>query len=710
MSKKNTYNRRDFIKVSAVVGGGLMLGFNLNIACNPETKVPVDISQLDFTEFNAFIKIAPNGIVSIFAPNPEIGQGVKTSLPMIVAEELDVKWADVHVVQAPLDTKKYKRQVAGGSQSIRQSWLPLRQTGATVRQMLINAAAQKWGVSNSECTTKEGVIYHSLSKKSISYGKIAEEAAKFPVPKDYTLKKPKDFTIIGQNISNVDIDKIITGKPLFGIDVKKEGMLYASVMRAPAFGQKLESYNDAEALKVNGVVKVVKFDGKLAVLAHSTYAAMKGKKALVAQWKFDSRGESSDFHDKKLNELLDGNQFKTLRNDGNVEKAFDEADKIIERTYEAPFLPHNPLEPMNFYADVTKEQVDLIGPVQTPEWTASRVASALKRLPKDVKLMLTRQGGGFGRRLYGDFAVEAAQISDIIRKPVLMVNTREDDMTMGTYRLASKYRIKAAIKNGEVTAYYLREAAINENMYKQLASFSPAGAIENFKVDVASYKSNISTGAWRAPYTNFHAFAEQSFFEELAYELKKDSIKMRLECLDKIKNASNPKIEYTPDRLANVIKLVKEKSNWGNKSKDIFQGFSSYYCHNSQVAEVADVEVVDGKPVIKKIYAVIDCGIVVNPLGAKNQATGGIIDGLGHALYADFGFKEGKPTANNFDQYRLIRMAEVPEIEVHFVENDEAPTGLGEPTLPPVAPAVANAVFAATGKRVYKFPMAEKWA
>lgn len=701
---KITQSRRDFLKTSALLSGGLLIGFNLFNSCESEARPPVDIEDLDFKDFNAFIKIAENGKVSIFAPNPEIGQGVKTSMPMIIAEELDVKWEDVHVVQAPLDTEKYTRQVAGGSQSIRQGWEPLRQTGATARQMLINAAAIKWGVKASECKTKEGEIMHSSGKK-LSYGDVAEDAAKLEVPEDYTLKKPSEFNIIGTDAFNVDIDEIINGKPLFGIDFKREGMLNASVLRPPAFGQKLVSFDDTETLKVKDVLQTIKFGDKIAVLAKTTYAAMKGKEALKAEWEFDTAGESSSDHDKILNELLDGNKFETKRKDGNINKAFSQADKIIERAYEAPFLPHNTLEPMNFFADVHEDKVELVGPIQTPARTAENVAELLERDISEISLEMTRQGGGFGRRLYGDFALEAAEISQKAKKPIHLLFTREDDMTAGTYRVPLKYRFKAAIKNGQITAYHIKEAAINSNMYSLIPDFFPAGGIENYQVDIAKYDSNITTGAWRAPITNFHAFAEQSFFEEVAENIGKDSIQLRLELLEKIDKNKDNRITYEPKRFAEVIKMAVEKSDWGKKKEGVYQGFASYYCHNSQVAEVAEIEIIDEEPKVKKVTVAIDCGIVVNPMGAVNQAQGGVIDGIGHAMYGDFGFENGKPKFNNFGEYRLIRMNETPQVDIHFVENDLAPTGLGEPPLPPAAPAVANAIYAATGKRITKFPM-----
>ena len=622
---------------------------------------------------------------------------------MIIAEELDVSWDKVSVAQGLYDPVNYQRQVAGGSQSIRFGWDALRQTGATTKQMLVNAAAAKWGVEASTCSASQGIITNA-NGDTLGYGEVVKEAAILEIPENVSLKESKDYNIIGQDIKNVDIHKIITGKPLFGLDYISEGMVYASVLRPPAFGKKLASFDDRITKGINGVLEVVKFGDKIAVLGSNTWAAMKGKKALVAEWKNDAKLESTKDHDTELFKILNGKKFETNREDGNVESAFRNADKIIERTYESPFLPHNCMEPMNFYAHVTPEKVHLVGPIQTPAWTASKISKLLNRKPEEIHLEMTRMGGGFGRRLYGDFAEEAAQISNITKKPIKVVFSREDDMTAGTYRPAIKYRIKASIKDGKITGYHLKEAAINGNMYGLIANFFPAGCIPNYKVSTANYKSKITTGAWRAPYTNFLAFAEQSFFNELATELDKDHPSLLIELLQNVKGTKDERIQYSPERMEETIKLAVKKSNWGNTTEGTYQGFSAYYSHNTHVAEVADIEMKNGMPLVKKVTVAVDCGIVVNPLGAKNQVEGGVIDGIGHAMYGDFSFKEGTPQAVNFDNYRLIRMQETPEVSTHFVESGLSPTGLGEPGLPPAGGAVANAIHTATGERLLKQP------
>jgi isoquinoline 1-oxidoreductase beta subunit len=724
LQNKNNFSRRNFLKTSILASGGMLIGFNLITACKPEAIMPVDIKKLNFNDFNAFIKISNEGYVTIFSPNPEIGQGVKTSMPMIIAEELDVEWNKVNVVQGALDTNNFKRQMAGGSQSIRFGWNALRETGATAKQMLINAAAAKWSVAASTCKASKGFITNTNGDK-LGYGEVVKEAALLEVPEDVQLKKIKDFTIIGQDIVNVDIDKIITGEPLFGLDYKSEGMLYASVLRPPSFGQTLESFDATEAKKVTGVIDVITIGekvrsqiksgksnwtfklsdtDKVVVIATNTWAAFKGKKALSAIWVTETKLESTEDHDKILTKVLNGKKQKVRREDGDIHKAFLKADRIIEKTYHSPFLPHNCMEPMNFYANVTPEKVHLVGPIQTPKLTASIVADMLGYDLDKVSLEMTRMGGGFGRRLYGDFVYEAAEISNAIKKPVKLISSREDDMTTGIYRPAIKYRIKASIKDGKLTGYHLREAAINGNMYGLLPNFFPAGCIPNYKVESANYRGNITTGAWRAPYTNFLAFAEQSFFDELASELNIDTIQLRLDLLQNVKDTTDKRIQYSGQRMEDTIKLVREKANWGKTKEGVYQGFSAYYSHNTHVAEVAEIELKDGFPVIKKVIVAVDCGVVVNPTGARNQVEGGVLDGIGHAMYADFSFKDGKPLHKNFDTYRLIRMQETPKVEVHFVENELSPTGLGEPGLPPAGGAVANAINLALGKRIYRQP------
>lgn len=703
-------NRRNFLKKTGFTSSGLVLGFNW-FAFGGVTKISNKKNEDQWHQLNAFLKINTDGLVTIMSPNPEIGQNVKTSMPMIVAEELEVDWKMVRVEQAPLSVD-FDRQVAGGSQSIRKGWDSLRNAGATAKQMLINAAAEKFKISPKDCTVAKGIVSNAKGELA-RYGELAAIAATLEVPENVTLKDPSEFTIIGTDTSNVDIQAIVTGKPLFGLDTKRKDMLYATALRPPAFGQTLQSFDDAEAKAINGVKDVVQFGDKIAILATSTWAAIKGKKAVKAVWNEAEKPESTEDHDEVMKTMLDATPKETARKDGDVEQAFQQADEVVERLYEAPFLPHNCLEPMNFFADVQYDKAELHGPIQTPKWTQDTVAEKLGLKPENVKVGMSRMGGGFGRRLYGDFALEAAQISQLVKVPVQLTFTREDDMTAGIYRPASKYRIKAAIKNNEITAYHLKEVAINSNMFGLIPHFFPAGAIANYQVDLHLLESNITTGAWRAPYTNFLASAEQSFFDELAEKLKIDTIQLRLDLLEKAKPVADKdeSIEYSPKRMQEVIRLVAEKANWANiKEDDLYEGFSAYYSHNTHVAEIAHIKMVDNRPVVKKVFCAVDCGIVVNPMAAENQVKGGIIDGIGHAIYGDLSFIDGKPSSNNFHQFKLIRNMEAPEIEVHFVKSNISPTGLGEPSLPPAGGAVVNAIYKATGKRLYRQPYAQQLA
>ena len=723
---KTSYNRRSFLQVSSAAGGGLILGFSFLTGCKSDV-IEEEIAKLVMPEqwfnMNAFIKVGDNGVVTILSPNPEIGQNVKTSMPMLIAEELDVDWENVVVEQAPLDTDKYQRQVAGGSQSIRHGWTSLRTAGATVRRMLMDAAANKLEVSADELTTENGIIHHKTSGQSIGYGKVASDAAAMEVPEEVTLKDPKDFKIIGQSILNVDGRGIVTGAPLFGMDYKEDGMLIAMVQHAPSFGSKLKSFNKEEIKAMPGISdafeldidfigddkwysKAFKMKSMVAVVGQSTWQVMNAKKAIKAEWERYSDAESSSDHDEKLSAFLDGNQ-ESQRKDGDPDKAFDSAAKVIERTYTAPFLPHNTMSPMNFFADVKSDSARLVGPIQTPAIAEGIISEALSIPKENVTVEMTRMGGGFGRRLYGNFVFESAMISQKVGKPIKLIYSREDDMGYGTYRPAYKVKYKAALdENNNLIAFTVNGAGTHGGpVFKDRF---PAGSVANYSAADSAMDSNISTGAWRAPKSNFIAGAEQSFIDEVAELAGKDPIDFRLELFENAKN--NPvgeENDYDAERYAGVLKMVKEKSGWGTESKDVHRGVSAYYCHNSYVAQVIDIVKKDGKPVIDKVWSAVDCGIVVNPTGAKNQVEGGAIDGIGTAMYGGIGFKNGVPDKNNFAAYQLIRHADAPKsMETFFVDNGIDPTGLGEPGMPPVIGALANALYKATGKRFYDQPFA----
>ncbi len=704
-----TSNRREFIKLSALAGGGAIFGFQVLVSCKTDSSSKMIEAALpdpdQWFDLSAYVKIGDTGLVTIMSPNPEIGQNVKTSMPMIIAEELDVAWKDVVVEQAGLDTDNFTRQVAGGSQSIRFGWKSLREAGAKIKHMLMQAAAKRWDADIASLQVSDGIITNSAGE-TLSYGELAAEAVDMEVPETVDLKDPKDYKIIGQGKTNVDMEGIITGQPLFGLDFARDGMVYAAMKRPDAFGMSLKDYDDSATRAVNGVIDVVKIGDKIAVIGKNTWAVIKGKKALQATYVKSASLESSDDLSKKMQEALDQLSDEPKRNDGDVVARMDEADQVFERSYEAPFLPHNTLEPMNFFADVTDDKVELIGPIQTPQWQRSNVAEALGREESEISIMMTRQGGGFGRRLYGNFVVEAAEISNAIRKPTKLIWTREDDMTFGPFRPSSAYKFKAALKDGKITGYHLTGAGVKmRNACRE--GFFPAGCLADLRIDSHSIDSNIPTGAWRAPVTNFLAYAEQAFFDELAAELGKDPVDLRLELLASAQKGLVGEVEYDTDKMIRMIEVAREKSDWDNRG-DKHLGFSAYFCHNTYVAEVAEVELTEDGPRVKKVDCVVDCGLVINPKGAINQIEGGIIDGIGHAMYGDYAFEAGKGSMNNFNQYRLIRMMEVPEINIHFIESHDDPTGLGEPTLPPAGGAVANALHSATGKRLYRQPFVKE--
>jgi len=706
-------SRRNFLKVAASAGGGLVLGFNWLTSQAAEAVLANGAAEAAaLVDFNSYLSIGTDGVVTLFSPNPEVGQGIKTAFPIIVAEDLDVAWTQVKVVQAPLDTKKFERQVAGGSGSIRHSWQRLRKAGATARQMLMEAAAARWQVPASELTTDKGTVLHARTGRKLGYGELATEAAKLPVPTDVKLKDRKDFKLIGQTIKNVDNKGILTGKPLFGLDFYREGMLFAMIQRPTAFGLKLKSVDSAAAKAMPGIVDVVTFKNNVAVVGKSTWQVKKAKDALKIEYEKEANAtlESSADHNRIFTELLDSPTATVRRKDGDVEAAFKSAAKVVKAEYQCPFLPHSPLEPMNFFAHVREDGAELIGPTQTPELARNETAKLLGMAPEKITVELTRMGGGFGRRLKADYVLEAVELSSLIKAPVKVIWTREDDMTGGSYRPAVRYRFEAALDaQNNLIGYKLRGAGLNAGNPTREDNF-PSGAVPNLLIDSVEHKSPITTGAWRAPITNFLAFAEQSFLDEVALAAGKDPVQFRLELLEKAKTAPVGAIKYDIDRMKGVIDLVAEKAGWGKKKgadgRPVSQGFSVYFSHNSYVAQVGEVAMKAGKPVLQKVYAAGDCGIVINQSGARQQMMGGIVDGLGHAMYGNLTFKDGAPEQKNYNSYRLIRLAEIPEVEVHFVDNGIDPTGLGEPALPPAGAAAANAIFKATGKRLRNQPFA----
>ncbi|MDH4091740.1 MAG: molybdopterin-dependent oxidoreductase [Cyclobacteriaceae bacterium] len=739
---KTSIGRRSFLKTSVLAGGGLMLSFSWLGGCQLNPKDGLTMPK-EWFELNGYLKIGENGIVTIISPNPEGGQNVKTSMPMIVAEELDVDWKNVIVEQAPLNTELYTRQFIGGSQAIRQGWRSLRLAGASARQMLREAAAQAWQVSVEEITTEAGTLFHKTSGKSAGYGEMASAAAKIQVPKEVKVKEVKEFKIIGTSRKNVEGRKIITGKPLFGIDTKRDGMLIAMIVHPPAFGMKLKSVEDSSAKGMPGIKDIFTiktfddayerqyfdtctFPEVVAVVGNTTWEVLNAKKALKVEWETfsDHTISRNAFGSTQAVDIPAGLESTTehmanmaqwmtksanvVRRDGNPELAFKNSAKIIERTYTAPFLAHNCMEPMNFFAHVTAKKAELVGPLQKPEFTEKALSSRLGMPLENIEIHMTRLGGGFGRRSYAHFLLEAALISQKMDAPIKLIYTREDDMTSGIYRPTYSATYRAALDaDNNLIAFHVKAGGIPESpLY---ANRFPAGAVDNYLAEDWSINSNITVGSFRAPRSNFIAGAEQSFLDEVAEAAGKDPIALRLELLARAsKNPVGENNEYEANRYAGVLELVREKSGWDNAKPHIHRGVAAYFCHNTYVAQVLEMTFENGKPGIPRVCCAIDCGIVVNPDAATNLAEGAIVDGIGNALYGAMTFKEGLPEKNNFNKYRIIRHSEAPKsIDVHFVQNEIDPTGMGEPAFPPVIGALANAMYKATNKRHYNQPFVQ---
>ena len=737
---KTTFNRRSFLKASALAGGGMMLGFSWLAGCRPEAEPALQMPEEWFT-INGYVKIGDNGVVTIQSPNPEFGQNVKTSMPMIVAEELDVDWKHVVVEQAAFLPETFDRQFTGGSQGIRRGWEGLRMAGAAARRMLREAAAETWQVPVEEITTADGVLRHEPSGRSAGYGEMASAAAAMPVPEEVELKDVRDFKIVGTSRKNVEARKIVTGQPLFAMDFDREGMLVAMIAHPPAFGMRLKSIDDAAARAMPGirdVFTIQTFDNDFernffdtntfpelaVVVGNSTWEVLNAKKALNVEWEPFSahtftmggfRGpqeievpaglESTTDH--LANMAAAANRPGTVaRRDGDPEAAFRNAAQVIERTYTAPFLAHNCMEPINCFAHVTADHAELAGPIQAPELIEQTLSARLGIPREQIDITLTRMGGGFGRRAYGHYLVEAALISQRMNAPVRLMYTREDDMTFGIYRPTYHAVYRAALDDdGNLTAFHVKAGGIPESPLA--ANRFPAGAVDNYLAEEWSLNSNITIGAFRAPRSNFIGGVEQAFLDEVAEAAGKDPIAFRLELLERARtNPVGERNDYDAARYAGVLELARDRSGWGTQDPPgVHRGVAAYFCHNSYVAHVLDMVLEDGKPVVPRVCSAVDCGIVVNPDAATNMVEGAVVDGIGNALYGVLTFRDGVPDKRNFDAYRMIRHGEAPKtIDVHFVENDIDPTGLGEPPFPPIFGALANAIYKATGKRVYEQP------
>jgi len=721
-------NRRKFIKISGLAGPGLLIGIYLPGKGVSETGT---VAPLVHFEPNVFLKIGSDGTIIIKAKNPEIGQGVKTSFPQIIAEELEVDWKQIIVEQGQFDMR-FGGQFAGGSTGVKDNFLQLRNAGAAAREMLIEAASRKWRIPINQCYANEGFVHRANSADKFSYAALAEDASKLSYRSAPKLKDPKDFKLIGKAISGVDNIGIVTGKTTFGLDARPKGMLVAVIARCPLRGGKVKTFDASAARLVPGVKEVIDFDlpdmdpresiHGIAVVAENTWAAIKGRDALKITWDtLGGENESSERIKSAFETNLKADGSIQLRLEGNPDEVYNKATKKLEAVYEVQFLSHAPMEPMNYIADVGVDQCEVWGPTQVPG-SVRRHAMTITGLSADkITVRMTRVGGGFGRRLSADYAAEAILISKKIGKPVQVVWTREDDMQFDLYRPAGMYKIKGSIdEQGKLSSWQLNATTTSRYLFANSRNSAhttevfpdgfPAGFVPHFKMEYTAVKTNIGTGAWRAPGHNATAFIDQSFVDEMAHLAGKNPVDFRLELLgteNKImpyRDHGGP--EYSTARLKEVIRLAAEKSNWyGPKKQKVYQGFACHFMFGAYVAEVVEVSVnATNQLKIDKVICAVDCGLVVNPSGARNQIEGGIVDGLQSALSAAIHIEGGGPKEKNFDGYRMLRMNEIPAIEVYFVESKENPEGLGEMSLPAVSAALCNAVFSATGKRIRSLP------
>jgi len=718
--------RRDFVKVSSAASLGLILAAELPSVVGAESIATAAAS------LGPFVQVSPDGQITIWVHKSEMGQGVRTTLPMIVAEELDAEWSRVRIRQSDLDSR-FGSQGTGGSSSVRTTWMPLRKTGATARAMLVAAAAAGWSVEPATCQTDAGMITHVPTGRSVSYGEVAKVAATLPVPADVSVKAPASFRIIGrQKVERLDNIDIVCGRARFGIDSHPAGMLYAVVLRSPVFGGTVVSVDDKKARSMPGVRTIVRIEARgsdlpwngVAVVATSTWAAMKGRDALKVQWDEGTRATESSASLSDLMAEIVSKPGRAIRHEGNADDVLAAAAQRIEATYEVPYLAHATMEPMNCTAHATPSSLELWAPTQFADWAASTCGHALGLSPEQVKVHVTLLGGGFGRRANPDFALEASLISRAAGAPVKVQWTREDDMQHDFYRPASMHKLTAALgKDGKPVAWRHRLVSPSIDAYmhgtdaKNIQESEMEGAadirqrIPNLRVDYAYADSGVPRGWWRSVANSGNTFVVQSFFDELAHAAGKDPVAYQLALLGDAPVASGQgearDYPFNSGRMRRVIELAAEKGGWSQeRAAGRFLGFAAEYSFLTYVAEIAEVSVADdGTPRVHRIVAAVDCGTPVNPDGVAAQIEGGINFGLTAALKGRISLNNGRVEQSNFHDYELLRMNEAPKIEVHIVPSDELPTGTGEPGLPPLAPAVCNAIFAATGKRVRRLPI-----
>ena len=746
------WSRRGFLAASTAAGGGLLLDLSFPSVGAAAAEHPAAASGTGV--INAYIRIAPDDIVTITCKNPEIGQGIKTSFPQIVAEELDVEWSNVRTEMAVVDMAKYGPQFAGGSFSTPMNYDPLRRAGAAGRQMLITAAAKTWGVPLSECDTTPGVVRHKPTGRTLRYGALASKAAQVKPPdlKTVTLKDPKDFRIIGQPFGGVDSPLIVTGKPIFGIDTTVPGMLYAVFEKCPVHGGKFVSANIEEIQALPGVRQVFPvsapdagagpfvgmqmglLDG-VAVVADTWWQASKAAQKLKIRWdKGPHADHSSASYARQAEELSKQEPRKIVRSDGDHKSAFASAATQVEAAYFYPVMSHQPLEPQNCTANVSNGKAEIWAPTQNPGAGRTGIAKALGIPPEAVTIHITRCGGGFGRRLASDFMVQTAVIAKTAGVPIKLLWDRRQDLQHDMYRPAGFHYFSAGLDaQGKLTTFrdHLVTFGVGDK-FNDSATFNerefPARFVPNIELAMSSMPFAQPTGPMRAPGSNGLAYAFQGFLDEVAFAAKRDPMQFQLELLGEPREIPTPAGAFGPmppfdtGRMRGVIEAVRQKSGWEKSGLHALarqsagaqpagartgMGFGCYYCHLGYFAEVVKATVDEqGSVRVDKVWVVADVGSqIVNPSGALNQVQGGVLDGLGQALGLAINIEGGQVTATNFHEFPLLRMYQAPHVEVHFLTTPFPPTGLGEPSLPPVLPALANAVFAATGKRVRKLPI-----
>jgi isoquinoline 1-oxidoreductase beta subunit len=721
-------SRRAFITTGAVGGAGLIIGLRLSSSLFAQENDKVKESTPN--PFDAWVHVQSTGEITLIVAKSEMGQGIRTGLAIPLAEELEVDLDSVTVQQAETRPDIYHHLGTGGSGSTMENYMPLRRAGATVRELMIAAAASKWSVPPTQCFAKSGSVLHKGSSRRASYGELVEAASKLPLPNPETvpLKKEADFRLIGHRVPRVDIPAKVNGSAQFGLDVRVPDMLFAVVARCPTFGGKVAHSDGAKAKATPGVVDIFevpalgkdKFtSGGVVVVADSTWAAIQARRALDITWDHGSAAsESSDALRKSLHSAA-VNSGKRVRNDGDVDAALAKAPKPIEAVYELPFQAHATMEPMNITIHARGSECEVWAPTQSPDWVQRTVAEVLGLPPENVIVHTTLMGGGFGRRYMADYPAEAAQIAKVINRPVQLVWTREDDMGHDFYRPASCHRLKGALSaHGQPIAWShsLASTSINTMWHPEVGK--PEGsevggaqqmpyAIPNVRLEYSPIETAVPRAWWRSVEHSFNGFAVESFIDELAAAAQQDPVEFRRSLLVKQKSTKPPgDDEVDPVRLRKVLDVAAEKSGWGKPlPKGWGRGVASYASFGSYFAEVAEVSVSkDHALKIHRIVAAVDCGITVNPEGVRSQTEGAIIYGLSAALKTQITIKDGAVEQSNFTDFDPVRMNGAPLIEVYLVPSGDDPGGMGEPALPPVAPAVANAIFAATGQRLRSLP------